>query len=264
MTAWHRLDDELDAWRAAGRQPTLWCRDDDACRDTPALRQLLAIAAAQDVPVALASIPASLAPDLVDVVMRSPRATVIQHGYAHANHALPLERKRELGTHRPLSLTLDELQFGQGMLRRGFGGRFAAVLVPPWNRIAVEVIERLPGIGFLGLSTLGPRGAIHPVPSLVQCNTHVDLIAWRSNRAFVGTDAAIECLLLHLRARRNESVDAIEPTGILTHHLDMDAAGWRFMPDLLERTRKGGALWLDVQAVFAASATATTTFGRST
>lgn len=262
MTVWHRLDDELDAWRAAGRQPTIWCRDDDACRDTPALRQLLAVAAAQDMPVALASIPASLAPSLVDVVMRSRFTTVVQHGYAHANHAPPGERNRELGTHRPLSVTLGELELGQDILRQGFGGRFSAVLVPPWNRIDADVIERLPGIGFLGLSTLGPRGTTHPVPGLVQCNTHVDLVAWRRDRAFIGVEAAIESLLSHLSARRSGSADASEPTGILTHHLDMDAPGWRFVADLVERTRQRGALWLDVDAAF--SATVMVTSGRST
>ena len=264
MTAWKRLDDELDAWRATGRAVTLWCRDDDACSDSPALRRLLGIAQAFDVPVALAVIPESLAPDLVDAVAESHIATVVQHGYAHRNHAPGGERSRELGGDRPVGAMLAELERGLGTLRSSFAGRFVAVLVPPWNRIDADVVAHLAAIGFHGLSTLGPRAAVHAAPGIVQCNAHVDLIAWRRDRAFVGPDAAIDRMLDHLRARRDDRVDAAEPTGILTHHLAMDAAGWQFLADLMERTRKYGARWLDVQAVFAASAATGITFGRST
>ena len=41
MNGWLRLDRELDAWRAAGRTADLWCRDDDACRDSAALARLI-------------------------------------------------------------------------------------------------------------------------------------------------------------------------------------------------------------------------------
>ncbi len=41
VNGWDRLERELDAWRAAGRPADLWCRDDDACRDSPALARLL-------------------------------------------------------------------------------------------------------------------------------------------------------------------------------------------------------------------------------
>jgi len=85
----------------------------------------------------------------------------------------------------------------------------------------------------------------------VQCNAHVDLIAWRRDRAFIGAEAAIDRLVAHLRSRREGAVDAAEATGILTHHLDLDAAAWQFLADLFARTRRhGGAKWLDVDAVF--------------
>jgi peptidoglycan/xylan/chitin deacetylase (PgdA/CDA1 family) len=264
VTAWQQLDHELDLWRAEGRAVTLWCRDDDACRDSPALQRLLAIAQTGSVPVALAAIPAALAPDLVDAVAKAEIVTVVQHGYAHRNHALPGERSRELGSHRPVSATVAELERGLGILRRAFGRRFAAVLVPPWNRIDADVAARLPDAGFHGLSTMGPRAAVHAVPGIVQCNTHVDLIAWRRDRAFTGVDAAIDRLVEHLRERRGGTADASEPTGILTHHLDMDAAGLQFVGDLIEHTRKRGVEWLDVQSVFGAPAASGVTSGRST
>ena len=95
---------------------------------------------------------------------------------------------------------------------------------------------------------------MHPVPGLVQCNTHVDLIAWRRNRAFIGVEAAIDRLVLHLESRRAGAGDPAEPTGILTHHLDLDAPAWQFLADLFARTLDhGAAKWLDVDAVFGIS-----------
>ena len=99
------------------------------------------------------------------------------------------------------------------ILERGFGDRFAAVLVPPWNRIDPEVVARLPDAGFHGLSTFGPRTHAHPVPGIVQCNTHVDLIAWSRDRAFIGVDSAVDRLVAHLESRREGRADAGEATG---------------------------------------------------
>jgi len=252
VTAWRRLDAELDLWRAAGREATLWCRDDDACRDSPALARLFDIAQRARMPVTLAVIPAALEPDLVTAITRSATATVVQHGYAHRNHAGPGERKRELRGQRSAPETLAELEQGLGTLRRGLGARLAAVLVPPWNRIDPDIVVHLAGAGFCGLSTLGPRAAACPVPGIVQCNAHVDLVDWRHHRAFVGTDAAIDRLVGHLRARRDGSVDATEATGVLTHHLDMDDAGWQFLADLAARSSALGAVWIDARRAFTA------------
>ena len=85
----------------------------------------------------------------------------------------------------------------------------------------------------------------------MQCNTHVDLIAWRRGRAFIGVDAAIGRLVEHLKARREGTVDQAEPTGILTHHLDLDGAAWQFLGELFLRTRAhAAATWIDAHAVF--------------
>ncbi len=97
MNAWSRLDGELEAWRASGRRATLWLRDDDACDDSAALRRLLDITHASDVPITLAVIPAALGSGLVDAVAQFANATIVQHGYAHANHAPSGARSCELG-----------------------------------------------------------------------------------------------------------------------------------------------------------------------
>ena len=257
MNPWQRLERELDAWRERGRRATLWCRDDDACHDSPALQRLLQIVGASEVPVALAAIPAALEPSLVDAVERCARATIVQHGYAHRNPAPQGERKGELGAHRPGEVVIAELAIGRDILERGFGERFSALLVPPWNRINAAVIARLPAARFHGLSTFGPRSSVQPAPGIVQCNTHVDLIDWRKDRAFIGADAAIDRLVGHLRARREGSVDAGEPTGILTHHLNFEPDAWAFLALLLARTRQHeAATWLDVVEVLRLGAAA--------
>jgi len=264
VNPWPPLDDELDAWRAAGRQPTLWWRDDDACRLTPALQRLLDTAIVADVPVALAAVPALLEPSLGVAVEATKLVTVVQHGYAHRNHAPPGARNWELGGHRPIAVTVKELLAGRAELERNFGCRFVRVLVPPWNRIDPDVVARLPEAGFGRLSTFGPRNQSRPAPGVEQSNTHVDLIAWRRGRAFIGAVKAVERIAGHLRARREGRVDTDEPTGILTHHLDFDDDAWAFLSDIFRRTSAQGFQWLDVEAVFAQkSAAGTATSSRS-
>jgi peptidoglycan/xylan/chitin deacetylase (PgdA/CDA1 family) len=251
LSAWQALDGELDLWSASGRRADLWWRDDDACRDSPALRALLDTAAATGVPVALAVIPALLEESLVDRLQQAPGVTILQHGYAHRNHAPPGERNWELGDHRPVEAVVAELQNGRTELARRLGAHFVPVLVPPWNRIDARVVDRLPATGFLGLSTFGPRTAARPASALVQCNTHVDLIAWRRGRGFIGADAAIERLVAHLRARREGTVDPAEPTGVLTHHLDLEGDAWAFVKALVARTKAhGAATWIAAGTAF--------------
>ena len=251
VTGWHSLAQELDAWHGVGQRATLWWRDDDACRDSEALQRLLGVARDHRVPVAVAAIPAATDATLRDAIARCAEATILQHGYAHANHAPAGERSAELGAHRPLDARLDELARGRDMLSRAFADRFAPVLVPPWNRIAPDMFPALPSIGFAGVSSFGARTVARPVSGLVQINTHVDPIAWRRGRVFIGADAAIERFVAHLRARRTGETDASEPTGFLTHHLALDAGAWAFVAELVARALDHpAAAWIDARRAF--------------
>jgi hypothetical protein len=248
---WHVLLRELDAWRALGRRATLWWRDDDACRDSAALRRLLGIARAECVPVGVAAIPMACEATLVDAISACDQATIVQHGYAHRNHAPAGERSAEIGAHRALRARLEELEGGREALSRLFGARFRPLLVPPWNRVAADVVPALPSIGLSGISCFGPRAARWPAHGVQQANTHVDLIAWRRDRRFIGTDAAVERVTAHLQARRRAEVDVEEPTGLLTHHLAFGDDAFHFTAELCARTRDHpAAAWLDVDAVF--------------
>lgn len=244
MSDWQALQRELEAWRAADRATTFWWRDDDAVACTPALERLLDLAGRNRIPLNLAVIPAratkALAARLADAA--TPVA-VLQHGFEHANHASDGEKSVELGLHRPSVAICQELARGRAMLTATFGEQAAPVLVPPWNRVAEEFVPELSGLGFRGLSTHTARAASRPANGLVVCNTHLDVMRWRPKREFLGETEALDLLIGHLRARRQAAAtpsaaglpaaDPDEPSGILTHHLDMDEAAWDFVARLL-------------------------------
>ncbi len=236
MTSWRHLGEELDAWAAAGRGATLWWRDDDAVEPGPELARLLALAEARDLPLALAVIPARASEALAEWLKAQPaRATLLQHGYAHQNHAREGEKKAELGAQRPVHVVLEELARGWGRMTALFGETWAPILVPPHNRIAEAVVQGLAELGFQGLSTQGPRAAVLAAPGLVQVNTHLDIMHWPDPRGFLGEAESLGILVAQLRARRLGAADAAEPTGLLTHHPAHDEPAWGFLEALLDR-----------------------------
>lgn len=244
---WDALSRELDAWAAAGRRATLWWRDDDATAPGAALDRLLALGAGR-APIGLAVVPEPTGDALARRLATAPLVRVLQHGWAHRNHRPQGERSAEYAADRPLAAMTDELARGRDHLAGWFGARFLPVLVPPWNRIDAAVIAALPSLGYRGLSCFGPRdpGARTTV------NTHVDPIAWRAGRGFVGEAKALGELVHHLADRRAGVVDADEPTGLLTHHLGHDEPLWRFLDALLASTAAHPAVqWLDPRDVFA-------------
>ena len=243
---------ELDLWAGQGRCATLWLRDDDACSDSPALARLLALATTHAVPVAIAAIPAALESSLARALERCDETIVVQHGFAHRNHAPEGERSAELYDGRDADACIDELRRGRERLAATFVDRFVPVLVPPWNRAGEKLSTLFRDAGFTGLSRFGPRASPEAIPGLPQVNTHVDPIAWRRDRRFIGEDAALSRLVAHLRARREDDCDADEPTGVLTHHLAFDDAAWAFVDALLACTTSHQACaWLDVRQAFA-------------
>lgn len=249
MADWNDLRSELDAWQAAGRTATLWWRDDDAVHPAPALERLLAIAADQTVPVALAVIPAETGAPLSDRLAQHPAETwVLQHGWAHADHSTNGERQNEYGPERPIEVRITELTHGWRKLA-GFP-RVWPALVAPWNRIDPAVLPVLPQAGLAGVSTLGPRPATHAAPGVRQVNVHVDIMNWQTRR-FAGDDAALGQLLAHLQARRAGTADAAEPTGVMTHHAFHDEEAWSFIAALLQATRRHPAVhWLTAAEAF--------------
>ncbi len=235
---WPDLVDELDRWEAAGRVAVLWWRDDDGVAATPQLEALLQLAG--DVPVGLAVIPALARPDFAEALSSWPEVAVLQHGWRHVNRAVA-GRKSEYPAGRAASRVAAEVAAGQARLRALFGRRAVPVLVPPWNRFADEYLPVLPAAGIVGLSGMASRDAASLPSGMVGLDVHVDLVAWRGDRGFVGTAAALQGLILRLRQRRLANSDDA-PVGILTHHLIMDGATAAFLDRLTATCRRHAAI----------------------
>ncbi len=249
MTGWDDLARELDAWAAAGRSAEFWWRDDDAIDDTPALERLIAIQRKSAVPLALAVIPARAELRLARRLAGEAGIAVVQHGWAHLNHARPGRSKAELGADRPAALVLGELTRGRLTLDRIIGPGWLHVLVPPHNRIAPEITAGLGAAGYCGLSTDRPRSS--PGPGITQINTHVDIMEWVTTRAFLGEQPCLDRAIAHLKAKREGKADAGEPTGLLTHHLAHDEPAWRFTEVFLARvSAHPAARWRDPRDLF--------------
>jgi peptidoglycan/xylan/chitin deacetylase (PgdA/CDA1 family) len=229
---WPDLVGELDRWGAAGRVAVLWWRDDDAVAATRQLDALLRLA--DEVPIALAVIPALARPDLAEALHERPEVAVLQHGWRHVNRAVA-GRKSEYPLGRSAVMVAAEIAAGQARLRALFGPRALPVLVPPWNRFAEEYLPLLPAAGIAGLSAMASQRRVVATPhSMVGLDVHVDLVAWRGDRGFVGTAAALGGLIGQLRARRRaDGAGDAPPLGILTHHLIMDGATAAFLDRLI-------------------------------
>ncbi len=145
-----------------------------------------------------------------------------------------------------------DLAAGRARLTALFGSRALAVLAPPWNRFDESFLALLRGCGIGAISRVGPRRARWPARGVFAANVHVDLVAWRGDRGFIGGAAALDGLAGHLRARRRAQVDGDEPSGILTHHLVQDEATGDFLSRLVALTAAHpAARWLDAGEVFA-------------
>jgi hypothetical protein len=250
---WPDLIDELDRWGEAERVATLWWRDDDAVAPTLALDHLLSINEA--VPVALAVIPANATLELAAWArsFNPTRMVVLQHGWRHVSHSGDLN-KSEFPADRPAEQIVRELVAGRVRLIQLFGPSALPVLVPPWNRFDDGLLPLLSGCGFSAISRAKPRRTERPITGITEANVHLDLVAWREGRGFIGEKAALGGLIAHLEARRHGLVCSTEPTGILTHHLVREAATDAFLHRLFDITNAHRAVcWLDAAKVFSSA-----------
>jgi hypothetical protein len=234
-SSWQLLFDEISRWRNAGREVEFWWRDDDAARPNPALSRLIALAQRSVTPLALAAVPAQSEKEAFEDT--GPYVSVLQHGADHANRAAPGEKKTEFAVSEPASAAVARLVAARRQLELTAGKRYLPVLAPPWNRLPDHLVMHLAAAGLRGVSQYGARTRVEAAPGLPQVNTHVDIIAWRSDRKFVGDDEALRAATKHLAAKRTAAADSGEATGWLTHHAVHDEAAWSFLERLFESTR---------------------------
>lgn len=225
----HRdLEAELHHWQAAGRQPQLWWRDDDAVSATPELDRLSQLAGGDGIDVLLAVIPAHAQVALADYVRDHGNLKPCVHGWSHTNHAPAGEKKCELGNHRDLETVLREIGAGRQRLEELFGSCLMPVLVPPWNRMRGDLAPRLGEAGIKAFSTFAHKLAYPDI----QANTHVDVMDWKTPGGPAGKPPSH--VLGELAAALGTSrANGFYPVGILTHHLVHDEVAWSSLSDLI-------------------------------
>ena len=204
MVKWPDLMAEFDRWEEAGKVATLWWRDDDAVAPTARLGRLLSIASGA--PVSLAVIPADARTGACSVARPLPAISAEgiccgSPAWLAAFEPLGRGKKSEFPAERPRPEMASELAAGRARLSDLFGTRAQPVLVPPWNRFDNSLLSLLACCGLTGISRARPRSASPRAPGVTEANIHVDLVAWKGNRGFVGEDAALGGLVQHLRAR---------------------------------------------------------------
>ena len=250
--SWESLDRELGCWRNAGKPASFWWRDDDATEPTAALDRLLAISGEEGVPLAVASVPKYLSAELPARLHGCPTVEVLQHGFAHQNHAGKGGGAWELGLHRGAEQVLGELEAGRRIMQDAFASQFIPVVAAPWNRIDRRLLPGLRDNGFVGVSAFGERSPPPYLPGITEANAHLDVLSWKGSPRFRGEEAALRDVLEHLGRRRLGLADPGEPTGILSHHLALDEAAWRFLADLVAfLARHPGASWRSAGELFA-------------
>jgi hypothetical protein len=247
--AWQAFFEEIARWRDAGRTAEFWWRDDDAARPEPALSRLLALAQRTSTPLALAVIPMQSEKKILENI--GSMVSILQHGTDHANRAGPDGKKTEFAASEPPAEAIARLAAARRQLEAQAGNRFVPVLAPPWNRLPKHLAPHLVAAGLRGLSQYGARSRAEAAPGLRQVNTHVDIVAWRSGRGFIGEDDALAVATRHLAAKRQAAADADEATGWLTHHAVHDEAAWSFIERLFETTREMPArAWRRAEELF--------------
>ena len=237
---WQDFHRELGHWRAAGLQPRLWLRDDDAAAPSPALDVLTALAEKHRAPILLAVIPQGAGADLARHVAAHPLLHPCQHGCAHANHARAGEKKQELGLHRPLADVLEELAAGRARMMDLFGGNLRPVLVPPWNRIDPALLAHLPAIGLPGLSIFGKPAQ----PAGGRLDSNIDIMDWHGTRGGLAA-AVVVPMLVHALATAREKGHA--PVGILIHHLAHDDQAWSLLDQLFAEAAR--CIWTSFETL---------------
>src|SRR5262249_27585957 len=126
---------------------------------------------------------------------------------------------------------------GRARLKALFGARALPVLVPPWNRLSDDCLPMLRDCSIVAVSVMSSSHEPVLPAGLARLDVHLDLVAWRGDRGFIGEAAALGLLLALLQARPLGVAAAAPPIGILTHHLVMDEPTAAFLERLIQTTR---------------------------
>ena len=227
---WTLLDTALKNMRDRGREPVLWWRDDDAAEATPQLDRLLGLAETFGAEIGIAAVPSKVHLSLAERLREQPGASILVHGYAHANHAPGTEKKAEFGPARDVAVMESEVRAGLRHLK-GICGPVLRIR-PALEPDSAGTHSASARGGYVGLSTFRDRPSAQPAPGLRQVNAHLDPIDWHGSRSLADVPALVAVLADAIRGRALRP-GPIEPLGLLTHHLVHDEAIWSFCEELL-------------------------------
>ncbi|WP_304169669.1 polysaccharide deacetylase family protein [Phenylobacterium aquaticum] len=245
--SWLLLRLELRRWRAAGRKPVLWWRDDDARAPSAELDRLLDLAARHATPLTLAVIPDGDITALAARLGDTGQVCVAQHGIDHQNRRTgpaagefpPEWRRIRVAT-----------QLRAGWARLAQAPQAARIFVPPWNDIHPELACALEDCGYRGWSAWGEMASPGQAPRV---DAHLDLMRWRGGARFRGEGRFLSDLTAQLASRRRSGAWSA-PIGLLTHHLVHDARAWSFLETFLGWSRgQGGMTWNALPDLLAAA-----------
>ena len=223
---WFNFERELDKWGQAGSQACFWWRDDDLEAPGPRFQRLLELR--RDAPLSLAVIPKMAKPQIAKSIGACKEIDIIQHGFAHKNYETAPSKRSEFGINRTCTQVHRDLSIGKKILSDIFGTQFLPVIAPPWNRIAMIHSRCLVDLDFHAISGFGKQ----EVSCLQNINTHIDPISWKKNRAFKGARIVLENTVRTLKMKR-KNAEYSSPTGLLTHHKQMDEDNWRFIDQFI-------------------------------
>jgi hypothetical protein len=224
--AW--LDPLRRALDDAPRPVACFFRDDDVGWRGDRLRELLDLFDELRLPLDLAVIPTELdaarARGLRErIETAGGRLGVHQHGYRHANHEPPGERKCEFGPARGREAQLRDIAAGRDLLDATLGDLAEPIFTPPWNRCTAATGSCLVELGFEILSReakaepLGTAG-------LRELPVSVDWLK-RRDGVRLAPDA-----IAQLAAG---AVERGGPVGVMLHHAEMDRADLEAAGELL-------------------------------
>ena len=254
---WSDVSRELGRWADLGLRPRFWLRDDDACEMTPALARLRDVAQQYDINIGLAVIPGKIQRSLLDALAASTKMFYpMCHGWMHTDYGLP-GKPEEFGARRPFSALQSDATSAYRTFSDHFGGS-NVIFVPPFNRIAAQLVRALPEIGFAAVSVwpgfyertilrLDSRLPWMPAVRMPQrvvvprLDVHVDVIDWKRGTARDTIEVAAQ-VVGQLRLRRRGFLPSDYPIGILTHHLVHDEPIWALCDDLLKFLRAHDAI----------------------
>jgi len=208
---------------------TIFFRNDDAGWANDRLFPFLDTFAGWAMPVDLAVIPDALDDTLADALLtRKKQAPALiglhQHGFNHANHEPPEQRKCEFGLSRTKDQQKRDIQLGREYLQARLGAFVVdPIFTPPWNRCTQATMECLEELDFLILSRdLTAKNLASD--KLKQIPVALD---W--SRIFrTSAEPLIElCRLIVTSLKENDF------TGIMFHHADMDNQHLTILSELL-------------------------------